>query len=140
MPTQHMIAEGNGCWERGALMYSYTRSHKPMNKIGRRPNAWIEVWRFLKPRLKAAGRTECEFDFLKHDCVGPIDPCHSKKRGKMRDLDIYEVALGCRQIHDYLDGLYAYPPLGRRMSHEEMESAVMRAIENHGGLILPERY
>lgn len=121
-------------------MYSYTRSRQPMNKIGRRTSDWIEAWRFLKPRFKAAGRTGCEFDFLKHDCGGPIDPCHSKKRGQMHGPDIYSVALGCRQIHDYLDGIYVYPPLGRRMSHSEMEEAVMRAIDNAGGLILPERY
>lgn len=121
-------------------MYSYSRSRQPMNKVGRRTNHWIEVWRFLKPRLKAAGRTGCEFAFLAHECDGPLDPCHSKKRGQMRELDIYAVALGCRRVHEYLDGLYAYPPLGRRMTHEEMESAVMRAIDDAGGLILPERY
>ena len=100
-------------------------------KAGRRTNDWRRVWRWLKPRLEAAGRTRCEFDFIEHECIGILDPCHSKKRRLMRGPDIYAVALGCRNVHRRLD---------EQMSHEEMEAAVMRAIENHGGLILPERY
>lgn len=97
------------------------------------------MWAWLKPKLESAGRTGCEFDFLVHDCGGPLDPAHSKKRFKMQDMDIYTVALACRTVHDYLDGLYEYPPLGRRMDHAEMEAAVCRAIDEHGGLVLPER-
>lgn len=105
------------------------RGVTPMKKAGRRTNDWRAVWRWLKPRLEAAGRTTCEFGFIPHDCVGILDPCHSKKRRLMRGLDIYAVAVGCRNAHDILD---------LKFTHEEMESAVMRAIDEHGGLILPE--
>lgn len=107
------------------------RGTKPMNKIGPRTDAWLRVWRWLKPRLEAAGRTRCEFPFIEHECCGILDPCHSKKRRLMRGPDIFAVALGCRSVHELLD---------LRMTHEQMEVAVMRAIEEHGGLILPERY
>lgn len=113
------------------------RARKPIKKRGRRTKAWGSVWCWLKPKLKEAGRTRCEFDFLEHNCGGPLDPCHSKKRGEMKGNDIYMVAIGCRTVHDFLDGVYVYPPLKRRMNHKEMEEAVMRAINNHGGPILP---
>lgn len=115
------------------------RSARTVLKAGRRMKEWARVWAWLKPRFEAAGRVRCEFDFLKHDCRGPLDPAHSKKRSKMQDLDIYAVGLACRTIHDYLDGVYVYPPLGRRMDHEDMETAVWQAIEANGGVILPER-
>lgn len=106
-------------------------SSKQMKKSGRRTNDWLRVWRWLKPRLEAAGRTQCEFYFIKHQCCGILDPCHSKKRRLMSGPDIFAVALGCRNVHRILDEVY---------THEQMEAAVMRAIEEHGGLILPERY
>ena len=48
----------------------------------------------------------------------------------MRDDDIYIVAIGCRNAHRILD---------EGLTHEQMEVAVLIAIGNHGGLILPER-
>lgn len=118
------------------MMHS-TRTPRPMNKVGRRTNDWLTVWRWLKPKLQAAHRTGCEFGFMPHVCGGPIDPCHSRKRREMQGNDIYAVALGCRNVHEILDGLTAYPPLGRRLTHTEMERAVKKAIRNAGGLILP---
>lgn len=119
--------------------WSGWRSARAVLKAGRRMKEWARVWAWLKPRLKAAGRVRCEFDFLAHNCRGPLDPAHSKKRSKMQNLDVYAVALACRTIHNYLDGVYVYPPLGRRMDHEDMEAFVMEAIERHGGLLIPER-
>ena len=107
------------------------KQRKRIKRIGPRGLKWLRVWRWLKPRLEAAGRTFCEFDFIEHECCGILDPCHSKKRRLMRGPDIFAVAMGCRNAHKILD---------ERMTHEQMEDAVMRAIENHGGLILPERY
>lgn len=101
---------------------------KPMNKVGPRTREWQSVWRFLKPRLKAAGRTSCEFDFIEHECWGRLDPCHSKKRREMQGDDIYAVAIGCQNIHTYLDEV---------CKHEFMEKLVLEAINRHGGLILP---
>ena len=98
--------------------------------VGRRTADWRKVWRFLKPRLEAAGRIYCEFDFIWHLCCGILDPVHSKKRRMMQGNDIYAVAVGCRNIHDHLD---------MECTHAEMEALVMEAIERHGGLILPER-
>lgn len=118
-------------------MMPLTRSRRPMNKIGRRTQDWKDVWRFLKPRLRAANRVGCEFEFMVHECNGPLDPCHSRKRNQMSGNAIYEIALGCRRVHEYLDGVNAYPPLGRRLTHTEMERAVKKAIRNNGGLILP---
>jgi hypothetical protein len=112
-------------------MFTSLKTRRPMNKVGRRTADWRRAWRWLKPRLEAAGRTRCEFDFIPHECSQIIDPAHSKKRRLMNGADIYSVSLACRNVHQILD---------ERMSHEEMEAAVMRAIENHGGLILPDRY
>src|SRR5438477_1172115 len=95
---------------------------------GRRMKEWRRVWAWLKPRLEAAGRTHCEFDFIIHECEGPLDPCHSKKRREMEGDDIYAVALGCRKVHRILDEKY---------DHETMEVAVMHAINRHGGMITP---
>lgn len=106
------------------------RSRRPVNKIGRRTRDWRKAWRFLKPEFEKRGRTGCEFGFIPHECRGPIDPCHSKKRNKMQGDDIYRVALGCRWvIHEFLDLV---------CTHEQMELFVNEAIERAGGLILPE--
>ena len=104
---------------------------KPIKKVGPRALRWMRAWRWLKPRLEAAGRTRCEFGFIPHDCDGFLTPAHSKKRRLIQGPEIYHVALSCLNFHRVLD---------EQMSHEQMESTVMRAIELHGGLILPERY
>lgn len=101
-----------------------------MKRAGRRTVDWRKAWRFLKPRLEAAGRTLCEFDFIPHQCGGGLDPAHGKKRRLMQGTDIYVVAISCRNFHRVLD---------EQMSHDEMERTVMFAIERHGGLILPEQ-
>lgn len=46
----------------------------------------------------------------------------------MKGNDIYAVAIGCRNVHNFLD---------LECSHEEMERLVTEAIERNGGLILP---
>jgi hypothetical protein len=84
----------------------------------------------LKPELEKRGRVKCEFKFIPHECGGFLTPAHSKKRRLMKGNDIYAVGLACINVHRILD---------EQMTHEEMEAAVMRAIENHGGLILPEQ-
>ncbi|HEX7330339.1 MAG TPA: hypothetical protein VF290_02500 [Pyrinomonadaceae bacterium] len=104
------------------------RSTKPINKLGRRGKNWRKAWRFLKPELEKRGRTQCEFKFIPHECFGPLDPCHSKKRRKMEGNDIYTVAIGCRWIHNFLD--YS-------CTHEQMELFVLHAIDLAGGMILP---
>lgn len=110
------------------------RSSKPMKrtrlkKVGRRTKDWRNAWRFLKPELEKRGRTQCEFKFIPHECWGPLDPAHSKKRRMMKGADIYMVAIACRYIHNVLDLM---------CTHEEMELFVNRAIELAGGPILPE--
>lgn len=102
---------------------------KPINKVGPRTKKWRTAWRFLKPELEKRGRTGCEFGFIPHDCGGPLDPAHSKKRGKVKGKDIYAVAMCCRQFHDRMEV----------MPHEQMESLVMKAINLAGGLIIPEK-
>jgi hypothetical protein len=106
-----------------------TRSRKPMNRVGRRTKDWRKAWRFLKVEFERRGRTSCEFEFIPHECWGPLDPAHSKKRRNMKGNDIYACAIACRYIHNFLDLM---------CTHEEMELFVMRAIELAGGLILPE--
>lgn len=103
------------------------------------PKTWEQVWRWLKPKLKEAGRTECEFGFLEHVCKGPLDPVHAKKRRKCKKdwRDLYRVAIGCRNAHNIVEGIAVYKPFGRRMTQDEMEEFVMRAINLNGGLILP---
>lgn len=105
-----------------------TPPRKAIGKIGPRAREWRRVWAFLKPRLEAAGRTNCEFDFMVHDCWGRLDPAHSKKRNKMVGNDIYAVAIACQNIHQILD---------EQCSHSDMEFNVITAINLHGGLILP---
>jgi hypothetical protein len=105
------------------------RSRKPLNKIGRRTKDWRAAWRFLKPELEKRGRTGCEFKFIPHECWGPLDPAHSKKRNKMKGNDIYAVAIACRYIHNFMD---------YECTHEQMELFVLHAIDLAGGMILPE--
>lgn len=105
-----------------------------------KPKTWEQVWRWLKPRLAAAGRTGCEFGFLDHVCIAqPLDPVHAKKRrkGKKDWRDLYRVAIGCRNAHNIVEGLVVYKPFGRRVKQNEMEEFVTRAINLNGGLILP---
>lgn len=99
-----------------------------LKKSGRRTKDWRKAWRFLKPELEKRGRTGCEFKFIPHECWGPLDPCHSKKRRLMKGDDIYAIALGCRAIHNFLD---------LQCTHEQMELFVTHAIELAGGPILP---
>lgn len=101
-----------------------------INRLGPKTRQWLSVWRWLKPRFEAAGRTHCEFGLIPHQCWGELWPCHSKKRRLWEGDDIYAVAIGCQQISRHLD---------EKLSHEQMERAVMAAIELAGGLILPER-
>jgi len=105
------------------------RSSKPMNKVGARTKKWRAAWRFLKPEFEKRGRTGCEFKFISHECWGPLDPAHSKKRNKMKSNDIYACAIACRYIHNFLDLM---------CTHEEMELFVNRAIDLAGGPITPE--
>jgi hypothetical protein len=117
--------------KRGQMSHSSgfgSKRRKPVNKMGPRTREWLSVWRFLKPKLEAAGRTSCEFDFVEHHCWGPLDPVHSKKRRELQGNDIYAVAIGCREVHTYLD---------EACTHEKMCELVMEAINRHGGLILP---
>jgi hypothetical protein len=97
-------------------------------KPGPRMREWARVWKWLKPRLEAAGRTRCEFDHLPHVCSGILTPAHSKKRREMEGLEIYEVAIACSNVHQILD---------ERLTHEQMYVCVMYAIERAGGLITP---
>jgi hypothetical protein len=115
---------------RASRLAAAKRGRSRLRVNGRRTNDWLKAWRFLKPELEARGRTGCEFGFIPHDCWGRIDPCHSKKRRMMEGNDIYILALGCAQAHRILD---------EAMSHAEMETAVLRAIQANGGLILPKR-
>lgn len=108
----------------------FRSARRRINKLGPRGLEWRQVWQWLKPRLQAAGRTRCEFDFIEHDCWGRLDPCHSKKRREMQGNDIYAVAIGCQNIHAWLD---------EQCTHEFMEQTVMEAINRHGGMILPSR-
>ena len=106
--------------------------------VEREEKTWKQVWSWLKPRLDKAGRTDCEFvGIIDHECKGPLDPVHSKKRRKFQGNDIYAVALGCRTTHNYVEGIKVYPPLNRRINQAEMERYVLEAIAKHGGLILP---
>lgn len=105
------------------------RPQKPMNKVGPRTKKWIDVWSWLRPRMERAGRKRCEFGFIPHDCDGSRTPAHSKKRREMRGNDIYMVAWACVTVHDFLDV---------KMSHDEMEQAVLKAIDLNGGPILPD--
>jgi hypothetical protein len=105
------------------------RSLRPMKKIGRRTQNWRKAWAFLKPELEKRGRTSCEFKFIPHECWGPLDPAHSKKRNKMKGNDICMVAMACRYIHNFMD---------YECTHEQMELFVLHAIDLAGGPILPE--
>ena len=105
------------------------KPRKPMNKVGPRTRQWMDVWRWLKPRMERAGRKKCEFGFLLHDCDGSRTPAHSKKRRNMRGNDVYMVAWACITAHRILDEEY---------THDQMEKAVLKAIKLAGGAILPE--
>lgn len=112
--------------------FNRERDTKPRKRLkpGRRMKQWASVWKWLKPRLEAAGRTRCEFDHVPHQCFGPLTPAHSKKRREIEGDEIYEVAIACAVVHRVLD---------EKLTHEQMYVAVMYAIERAGGLILPTR-
>ena len=95
---------------------------------GPRTREWQRVWKWLKPRLEAAGRTHCEFDHLPHVCSGILTPAHSRKRRKMEGDDIYAVAIACTNAHQILD---------ERLDHEAMEVCVLYAIDRAGGMVTP---
>lgn len=101
-----------------------------VKRVGRRTSEWDRAWKFLKPRLEAAGRIYCELSFVPHACSTTLTPAHSRKRREMQGDDIYMVCLACTTGHQILD---------ERMSHEDMHKAVMRAINENGGPILPEK-
>jgi len=124
---QARLAKQSKASQNGRPERSLKRSNQPL-KPGRRMKHWSRVWSWLKPRLEAAGRTSCEFDFIIHECWGPLDPVHSKKRRMMEGDDVYAVAIGCRKVHGILD---------EKTNHETMEVAVMYAITRAGGLITP---
>jgi hypothetical protein len=100
-----------------------------MKKVGRRIQDWRKAWRFLKAEFEKRGRTGCEFGFIPHECWGPLDPAHSKKRRNMKGNDIYACAIACRYIHNFLD---------LQCTHEQMELFVLHAIDLAGGPIIPE--
>lgn len=56
-----------------------------------------------------------------------MTPAHSKKRRMIQGDEIYHVAIACSVVHTILD---------EKMNREAMEAAVMRAINENGGLIL----
>jgi hypothetical protein len=100
-----------------------------MKKAARRTTDRRRAWRFLKAEFEKRGRTGCEFGFISHECWGPLDPAHSKKRRNMKGNDIYACAIACRYIHNFLD---------LQCTHEQMELFVLHAIDLAGGLIIPE--
>jgi hypothetical protein len=110
--------------KRGSQMKQSTKRMGP----GRRMEDWAKVWRWLKVELEQRGRTKCEFHFIAHKCSAILTPAHSKKRRMIQEDEIYHVATACSTVHQILD---------EKMSHEDMEAAVMRAINENGGLILP---
>ena len=104
-------------------------ARKPLNRRGPRTREWSKVWAWLKPRVEAAGRVQCEFGFIPHECWGPLTPAHSRKRREMVGDDIYAVAICCLNFHRHLD---------EELSHDDMYAVVMKAINLAGGLVLPE--
>lgn len=96
---------------------------------GKKTKAWDSVWRWLKAEFEKRSRTKCEFRFIAHTCSQILTPAHSKKRRLIQGDEIYHVAIACSVVHTTLD---------EKMSHEDMEAAVMRAINENGGVILPE--
>jgi hypothetical protein len=95
---------------------------------GKKTKAWASVWRWLKAEFAKRGRTKCEFRFIPHTCSQILTPAHSKKRRMIQGDEIYHVAIACPVAHTILD---------EKMSHEDMEAAVTRAINENGGVILP---
>lgn len=95
---------------------------------GKKTKAWVSVWRWLKAELEKRDRTKCEFRFITHTCSQILTPAHSKKRRMIQGDEIYYVAIACSVVHTILD---------EKMSREDMETAVMRAINENGGVILP---
>jgi hypothetical protein len=123
LKTPDSLSRGSGIAAKRGLGI---KPQAKLRRVGPRTLDWMKAWRFLKPRLETAGRTRCEFDFIPHECYGRLDPCHSKKRREMKGSDIYDVAIGCQNVHEILDN---------RMTHEQMFEAVMRAINSNGGPI-----
>lgn len=73
---------------------------KSVNKSGKKTKTWVEVRDMLKARFYHAGIRECELR-LKDICWkdNALSFAHSKKRRKMTEEDITEVALLCQPCH-----------------------------------------
>lgn len=81
-----------------------------------------QLWKKLKQQkileLERLGIMRCEM------CHGSgiLDLAHSKKRRKIEDEEeMGEVALLCRQCHDFIE---------YKLTHEEMEKVVLGIIRN----------
>lgn len=90
---------------------------------------WTKARKWLKAEFENRGITRCEFWFIDHKCTNfALAFAHCKKRRKLLDGEIWPVAVACQTVHEILD---------LKMSHEEMEIAVHKAIDNHSGVIQP---
>lgn len=118
-------SQGMGIHQRRA--HGLPTRHKRLGP-GKKSKAWTSVWRWLKAEFEKRGRTKCEFHFIAHKCSETLTPAHSKKRRMIQGDEIYHVAIACMTVHQILD---------ETMSHADMEAAVIRAINENGGLILP---
>ena len=97
------------------------RSTKPMRKRGRKTNDWIKTRRQLSAEFAERGITSCELR-ISPDCKRDswLSFAHSRKRRFITtEEQLREVGLACIPCHVELD---------ERMSHEEMEEAVLKAI------------
>lgn len=129
--SQTPLSRNTPLRSRSVLKTSVAAAERPkstLRAIGKKGSAWIKVRKELKKRFEWAGITTCELKMRGCWFNDGLSFCHSKKRRKMQDLDIWRVCLGCLHCHGILD---------EKMSHEEMEQTVENIIEKRGLLVPP---
>lgn len=80
--------------------YKKVKMPTPVKKAGTKTKTWVEIRDMLKAKFFHAGITECELR-LNKICWkdNALSFAHSKKRRKMTEDDIKEVALLCQPCH-----------------------------------------
>jgi len=85
---------------------------KPINRVGKRTQAWIDGQPKLKEVFRDNGITACEIGFA--GCTGNrfLGFAHVTRRGNYNIEDIADphvVVLGCQHCHEIVDNAAKYP-------------------------------
>lgn len=96
----------------------------PLNRRGKKTNAWEAAKKILKREFLKAGITACEIHGDKCLYNNFLQWCHAKKRRNVPPHELLVVVLGCQNCHEELDLLPE-----REMHHRVMGIIRHRPVE-----------